>query len=161
MSAAQQPEPASTQVRPMREEDLPAVLAIELRAYPYPWTEGIFRDCIKAGYSLWVLDSHDGLIGYGVLSAAGGEAHILNLCVDPLRQGQGHGRRLLTRLLDLARWHRVERVFLEVRPSNTHAIALYHRSGFCEIGQRPNYYPARWGREDAVVMAREMLEEQG
>lgn len=141
----------------MRHEDLQAVLAIEVRAYDFPWTEAIFRDCLKAGYALWVLAGDEaGVLGYGVLSAAAGEAHILNLCVAPEHQGEGHGRRILNRMIDLARWHRSERVFLEVRPSNTAAIALYHRAGFCEIGQRPNYYPAKGGREDAVVMAREL-----
>lgn len=150
--------PQVPHVRPMRVEDLPEVLAIEVRAYEFPWTDGVFRDCFKAGYSLWVLESVVGILGYGVLSAAAQEAHVLNLCVAPDYQGQGHGRRLINRLVDLARWHQVERVFLEVRPSNHSAIALYHRSGFCEIGNRPNYYPARNGRrEDAVVMARELL----
>lgn len=143
----------------MREEDLLPVMAIEVRAYEFPWTEGVFRDCLKAGYSLWVLDGAQGIVGYGVLSAAAGEAHILNLCVAPEFQGQGYGRRLLNRLVDLARWHQAERVFLEVRPTNGPAIALYHRSGFCEIGHRPNYYPARGGREDAIVMARELAPE--
>lgn len=152
------PRPAVPHLRPMRLDDLPEVLAIEVVAYEFPWTDGVFRDCFKAGYGLWVLEGAPGVLGYGVLSAAGGEAHILNLCVAPGHQGQGHGRRLLNRLVDLARWHQVERVFLEVRPSNHAAIALYHRSGFCEIGHRPNYYPARGGREDAVVMARELME---
>jgi ribosomal-protein-alanine N-acetyltransferase len=151
--------PAVPQIRPMRLDDLPAVLAIEVRAYAYPWTEAIFKDCLRAGYSLWVLDGALGMLGYGVLSAAAGEAHILNLCVDPAHQGSGLGRRLLNRMVDLARWHQAERVFLEVRPSNSRAIALYHRAGFCEIGNRPNYYPGRNGREDAVVMAKELLSE--
>jgi len=149
--------PQVPQIRPMRIDDLREVLAIEVRAYPYPWTEGVFRDCLKSGHSLWVLDGAAGIVGYGVLSAAAGEAHVLNLCVAPDFQGQGYGRRLLNRLVDLARWHQVERVFLEVRPSNHVAIGLYHRAGFCEIGTRPNYYPARAGREDAVVMARELF----
>lgn len=152
--------PQVPHVRPMRLDDLVEVLAIEVRAYDFPWTDGVFRDCFKAGYGLWVLEGADGIVGYGVLSAAAGEAHILNLCVCPHHQGQGHGRRLLNRLIDLARWHQVERVFLEVRPSNHAAVALYHRAGFCEIGTRPRYYPARNGREDAVVMARELLVEQ-
>ncbi len=150
--------PLIPRVRPMRVEDIAEVLAIEVRAYEFPWTDGVFRDCFKAGYSLWVLESAAGIVGYGVLSAAAREAHILNLCMAPEHQGHGYGRRLLDRLVDLARWHQVERIFLEVRPSNHAAIALYHRSGFCEIGNRPNYYPAKGGRrEDAVVMARELF----
>ncbi|GMU43563.1 MAG: ribosomal protein S18-alanine N-acetyltransferase [Xanthomonadales bacterium] len=153
-----QPRPAVPHLRPMRLDDLPEVLAIEAFAYEFPWTDAVFRDCFRAGYGLWVLEGAPGVLGYGVLSAAAGEAHILNLCVAPGYQNQGHGRRLLHRLVDLARWHQAERVFLEVRPSNRAAITLYRRNGFCEIGQRPNYYPARNGREDAIVMARELLE---
>lgn len=148
---------AVAQMRPMREADLAAVAAIERRAYPFPWTPGIFQDCLRAGYECWVLAAGDELVGYGILSAAAGEAHVLNVCVAPERQGQGLGRRLLERLVDLARWHRVERVFLEVRPSNPAAIALYEQAGFNEIGRRPNYYPAHGGREDAIVMAMELL----
>ena len=143
--------------RAMRAADLEAISRIELTAYPYPWTYGIFRDCLASGYECWVLERSGELIGYGVLSVAVGEAHILNICIAPTEQSRGHGRRVLARLLDLARWHRAERVFLEVRPSNTSAIALYDSAGFNEIGRRPNYYPGKRGREDALVMAIELL----
>ena len=145
------------QMRPMRQADVEAVVAIEQRAYPFPWTAGIFRDCLRAGHHCWVLEAGGTIIGYGVLSAAAGEAHILNVCIDPDRQGAGLGRRLLRRLVDLARWHQAEQVFLEVRPSNPKAIALYRSEGFNEIGTRPNYYPAAKGREDAIVMAMALL----
>jgi ribosomal-protein-alanine N-acetyltransferase len=144
-------------LRPMVEADLAEVARIEAAAYAFPWTLGIFRDCLRAGYHGWVLACAGAIYGYGMLSIAAGEAHLLNLCVDPIRQGEGHGRHLLMRLIDLARWHRAERIFLEVRPSNTVAIKLYHDMGFNEIGRRPNYYPARVGREDALVMALELL----
>ncbi len=149
-------------LRAMRETDLDRVLEIELRAYPFPWTHGIFRDCLRAGYGYgcWVLEQSDRIIGYGILSVAADEAHVLNVCVAPNAQGRGHGRRLVLRLLDLARWHRAERVFLEVRPSNPRAIALYHDLGFNEIGRRPGYYPAANGREDALVMAIELLPDE-
>ena len=144
-------------LRIMTADDLEQVAAIELAAYAYPWTHGIFRDCLRAGYDCIVLAHGIEVVGYGVLSAAAGEAHVLNVCVAPAQQGQGHGTRLMKRLIDLARWHRAERIFLEVRPSNTHAISLYDQLGFNEIGKRPNYYPAKRGREDAVVMAMELL----
>ena len=154
--AANLKEPAAI-LRVMRADDLDDVARIERSAYPFPWTIGIFRDCLAAGYDCWVLAQGQRLIGYGVLSVAAGEAHLLNLCVAPTEQRHGHGRRILARMLDLARWHHAERVFLEVRPSNPTAIALYERAGFNEIGCRPNYYPARGGREDAIVMAMELL----
>ena len=155
MAVAEETHPA---FRAMRGEDLEAVIRIEVSAYPYPWSLGIFRDCLAAGYACWVLARPGGLVGYGVLSVAAGEAHLLNLCVAPSQQGRGHGRRILARMLDVARWHRCERVFLEVRPSNPNAIALYDSAGFNEIGRRPNYYPAVRGREDAIVMAIELLD---
>lgn len=148
------------QLRAMRETDLETVMDIEVRAYPFPWTHGIFRDCLRAGYGCWVMELHGKLIGYGILSVAAGEAHVLNVCIEPKTQGRGHGRRLMKRMLDLARWHRAERVYLEVRPSNPKAIALYHDLGFNEIGRRPQYYPAANGREDALVMAIELLPEE-
>lgn len=145
------------EMRPLRLEDVAAVAAVEARAYEFPWSEGIFRDCLRAGYNCWVLVREQAVIGYGVLSVAAGEAHVLNVCVAPEAQGEGHGRRLTRRLMDLARWHGAERIFLEVRPSNPRAMQLYHTLGFNEIGRRPNYYPARNGREDAIVMALELL----
>lgn len=148
---------AGARIRAMQEADLAQVHAIEARAYPFPWTLGIFRDCLRHGHGCWVLQKDDQLIGYGVLSHAAGECHVMNVCVDPEFQGHGYGRRLLQRLLDLARYHRAERVFLEVRPSNPRAIALYHTLGFNEIGRRPRYYPAEGGREDALVMAQELF----
>jgi ribosomal-protein-alanine N-acetyltransferase len=153
-------EPAPS-LRPMRPEDVPEVARIEASAYEFPWTEGIFRDCLRAGYGCWVLARDTELLGYGVLSVAAGEAHVLNICIAPRVQGEGHGRRLMRRLVDLARWHQAQRIFLEVRPSNPRAIRLYDDLGFNEIGRRPNYYPARNGREDALVMALELLHDAG
>ena len=148
---------APASLRPMRESDLDAVMAIELRAYPFPWTRGIFRDCLLADYPARVLVQEGEIIGYGMLSVAADEAHVLNVCAAPEVQGRGHGRRLLRALLQLARGRGVQRVFLEVRPSNPTAIALYHAEGFNEIGRRPRYYPAKQGREDAIVMAMELF----
>lgn len=152
-------EPAA-RLRVMREEDLDAVMEIELRAYPFPWSRGIFRDCLRAGYPAWVLEQGDAtVIGYGVLSVAAEEAHILNVCTAPHVQGRGHGRRLLRALVQQARLRGAKRLFLEVRPSNPNALALYEDEGFTEIGRRPRYYPAHAGREDAIVMALELAAE--
>mgnify|MGYP003590747491 FL=1 len=146
-------------LRPMREADLDEVMGIEERAYPFPWTRGIFRDCMRADYPMWVQERDGGIVGYGVLSIAADEAHVLNLCTSPDHEGEGLGRRMLQALLRIARGGGAQRVFLEVRPSNPRAIELYDRSGFNEIGRRPRYYPAaNNGREDAIVMAMELLD---
>ena len=145
-------------LRPMRETDLDTLMRIEESAYPYPWTRGIFRDCMRAGYSMWVQERDGDIVGYGVLSIAADEAHLLNLCTAPGNEGHGLGQRMLQALLRIARGSGAQRVYLEVRPSNPRAIALYDRSGFNEIGRRPRYYPtANHGREDAIVMAMELV----
>lgn len=144
-------------LRPMQEADVDAVYAIELRAYPFPWTAGIFRDCLRADYPSWVLVEDGRIIGYFLMSLAADEAHVLNVCVAPECQGRGLGRRLLRAIMQLARGRGAHRVFLEVRPTNKTAIALYDSEGFNEIGRRPRYYPAANGREDAIVMAIELL----
>lgn len=146
------------QLRLIKQADVDAIMAVELRAYPFPWTAGIFRDCLYAGHECWLLEGQRGLIGYFVMSCAAGEGHLLNLCVSPEHQGHGQGRRLLKQVYEVARWHNLQRIFLEVRPSNPHAIALYESEGFNEIGIRPNYYPAVKGREDGIVMAIELME---
>lgn len=136
--------------------DLDAVMAIELDAYPFPWTRGIFEDCLRAGYRAWVAAQGAMICGYGLLSAAAGEAHVLNVCVAASERRRGIGRRLLDRLLDDARCMGGERVFLEVRPSNAEAVSLYTNYGFHLITRRPDYYPSQKGREDALVMAMEL-----
>ncbi|MBE2210036.1 MAG: ribosomal protein S18-alanine N-acetyltransferase [Xanthomonadaceae bacterium] len=153
------PTPDAPLLHRMRETDIDAVMEIELRAYPFPWTPGNFRDCLRAGYAMWVLEDEVGLVGYAAASVQAGEAHLLNLCIDPKLQSRGQGRRLLRAMRQVAKGHGAERMFLEVRPSNKHAIALYHDEGFNEIGRRPRYYPDHDGRrEDAIVMAMELFD---
>ena len=137
--------------------DVREIALIERRAYDFCWTEGIFRDCIRSGYFCRVLQNPQGGIqGYGILSAAAGEAHILNVCVREELQGRGLARQILDHLLELADSVHTRTVFLEVRPSNHRAVRLYTAAGFCEIGLRIGYYPAAKGKEDALVMAKEL-----
>jgi len=153
--------PPTWRLRAIREADLDAVMAIERRAYPFPWTRGIFHDCLLAGYPALLALEGETPVGYGVMSIAADEAHLLNLCTAPERQSRGLGRYLLRALLRMARDRGAQRIFLEVRPSNPPALALYHSEGFNEIGRRPRYYPAHNGREDAIVMAMELLPDAG
>ena len=145
-------------LRGMQEADLAAVLAVERCAYTAPWSEGIFRDCLRVRYRCLVAEYADVVVGHGVMSVAAGECHILNLCVHPDLHGRGIGRRMLRRLLALARQEGADTAFLEVRASNAGAIALYQSEGFIEIGLRRGYYPGpqtkNRRREDALAMAR-------
>lgn len=140
--------------RPMRKADLKAIASIEQRAYEFPWEPLTFKDCLKAGYSCWVVERAHAVVAYGILTIGAGESHILNICIDPTLQGKGLGRLLMEKLMAVAKGHRAEMMILEVRPSNTRAIKLYHSLGFNEIGTRKDYYPAKNGREDALVLAR-------
>lgn len=142
----------SVELRVMTEDDLPRVAALERESYPFPWSEGIFRDCVRVGYVCRVVEIGCDLVGYGIMSLGAGEAHILNLCVREAMRGRGIGRTLLRRLLDLAAGAGMEDAFLEVRPSNLAAIRLYQSLGFVPVGVRRGYYQAVGGREDATVL---------
>ena len=141
-------------LRAMEVEDLEQVMMIEELSYTHPWAQGIFRDCLRVGYCSWVMEIDEEVIGYGVMSIAADEAHVLNICIQPDFHGRGLGRKILHRLLTLAKDHNVDTVFLEVRASNRVAQMLYESEGFNEIGQRRGYYPADGGREDALVFAK-------
>jgi [ribosomal protein S18]-alanine N-acetyltransferase len=155
MNALREELPAT--VREMAHDDVPMVSDIERRSYEFPWSHGVFRDCLLAGYQNIVLVRDGRVSGYAVLSIAAGEAHILNICVDPEIRSRGYGERLLDELLLRARAASVRQIFLEVRPSNTTAIALYRKKGFHQIANRPAYYQSDHGREDAAVLAKKLV----
>src|SRR5262245_16920664 len=150
MSAVLRPAPA---FEPMRESDLRAVLEIEESIYEFPWTLGNFRDSMRAGYACWVVRDGKRVIGYAILMLAGGEAHLLNLSIAAHAQRRGPGADLLHNLVAVARERQAKVLFLEVRPTNDVGQRLYARYGFRQIGVRRGYYPARKGREDALVLA--------
>jgi ribosomal-protein-alanine N-acetyltransferase len=137
---------------PMREQDLDEVMAIESAIYTHPWTRGNFADSLRAGYECRVLRLGRELLGYFVLMVAAGEAHLLNLSIGAAHQRNGHGSGLLGEAMGVARSQGARSLFLEVRPSNSAAQALYTRFGFRKIAVRRGYYPAHAGREDALVL---------
>lgn len=139
-------------LRPMQMHDLDNVMQIEPTIYSYPWTRGNFSDSLSNGYSGWVLEQNGEMIGYSLLMMVLDEAHLLNLSVAKHMQKQGLGRFLLEHMMAIAKTHKAANLFLEVRPSNISAIALYENVGFCEMAVRRGYYPAKEGREDAILM---------
>ncbi|HXZ93804.1 MAG TPA: ribosomal protein S18-alanine N-acetyltransferase [Burkholderiales bacterium] len=140
-------------LEPMREADLAEVAAAESAIYSHPWSRGNFADSLRARYQCYTLRRGGELLGYFVLMVAAGEAHLLNLSVAAEHQRQGHGSALLADVLRLARELGARTLFLEVRPSNLGAQALYRRFRFRRVGLRRGYYPAQGGREDALVLS--------
>lgn len=142
--------------RAMTADDLDAVAAAERRIYAFPWTRGNFADSLAAGHGAWLAQEHGQMTGYAVMMQVLDEAHLLNITVLPELQRCGRGSAMLMHLFDQARARAVTRMLLEVRPGNLGGQALYRRHGFAEIGRRRDYYPAHEGREDAIVMARDL-----
>ena len=150
---------APGEIRPMNELDVPVVGAIERAGYQFPWSEGIFRDCLRVGYICRVVEVEGDMAGYGIMSMGAGEAHVLNVCIRDEYRCRGLARKMLLYLLDRARLAGMYEAFLEVRPSNTTAARLYHSLGFEQVGVRRGYYQATVGREDAAVLRRILLPE--
>ena len=134
--------------------DVDQVMKIEREVYEFPWTDRIFRDCIRVGYQCWMALKQQNVVGHAVISVTAGESHILNLSIGKQHQRRGFGRQFIEFLVDEARVRDAQTMLLEVRPSNTAAISCYNAAGFNEIGSRKDYYPANGGREDALLFAR-------
>lgn len=140
------------QFRTMTSDDLDAIMEIEPHIYSHPWSRGNFSDSLKSGYPAWVLLKGKEIIGYALMMMVLDEAHLLNLSIAKPYQKQGLGRLLLEHMIEMAKNQGATDMFLEVRPSNISAIALYENMGFNEMAIRRGYYPAHNGREDAVLM---------
>jgi len=134
-------------------KDLSAVMAIELEAYPEPWTENMFRQELgNASSEFFVVFFEGVLVGYGGFWRVAGEAHITSVTIACDYRGRGFGRGLVEYLLRIAGDLGLTEATLEVRESNLRAYNLYKNMGFEVIGRRKGYY--RKTNEDALVMAR-------
>lgn len=143
-------------IMPMTPDDLDAVLAVEQRIQAFPWTLGNFRDSLAAGHECWVAREDAQVTAFAVTMRAVDEIHLLAIGVAPDCQRAGRGRGMLEFIRGRARAAGMTRMLLEVRGSNVGACAFYRHAGFVEIGRRRGYYPAEAGREDAIVMARNL-----
>ena len=153
MSAVLEGLESEKKFRLMVEEDLDTIIAIEESVYPFPWTRGIFFDCLNIGYLCWLMEVDGKIVAYAVMSVAVGEAHLLTIVVSKENQGKGYGKMMLNEMIQHAVSDNAGTMYLEVRTSNKTAIQLYHQRGFNELGIRNNYYPAETGREDALILA--------
>ncbi len=146
--------PCASRVRLMQPADFKEISVVENRVYDFPWSRNVFMSCFGQGYEGRVVEWSRAIVGYGIMLVAAAECHLVNLCIDPTFQRRGLGRGLLRAMLDRAVFLGARRVFLEVRPSNAAARALYVSENFHEMSLRRNYYPTPTGREDAVVLTK-------
>ena len=144
-------ERSNCSVREMLVSDLVTVSVIEESSYGFPWSRRVLADCLRSNYICRVIEYDNTIVGYGIMSCGAGEAHILNICIDPTFRSKGIGTMLVSYLLQNARLAGAESIFLEVRPSNLSALKLYGSLGFEQVATRANYYPTTTGREDALV----------
>ena len=144
-------------IREMTNDDLGSVIDVEVAAYEHPWTLGIFRDCLRVGYSCWVYEDSGTVVAHGIVMLSGEESHVLNLCVHPDYQRRGIGRLMLNHLTQTSRDSGADTILLEVRQSNIIAMQLYMSADFHELGVRSGYYPDHDGREDAIILAKSLV----
>ncbi|HEY6224751.1 MAG TPA: ribosomal protein S18-alanine N-acetyltransferase [Gemmatimonadales bacterium] len=137
-------------MRPAREADLPALVAIERIAFTDPWSRTDFADCLRLGWPMYIAENGGSALGYIIGRAAVDQGEILNLGVTLAARRRGIGTALVRRLLaDFSR-RGVVSAFLEVRASNLAAQQLYQSFGFEAVGRRARYYQRPV--EDAVVL---------
>ena len=148
--------PVAAEFFPMNERDLDTVAALEATLQSFPWSRGNFADSLAVGHSAWVLRVGGDLIGFSVVMLVLDEAHLLNIGICQRYQGLGYGARMLRHAMENARLNHGTKLFLEVRPSNERAVALYQHFGFRQIGLRKGYYSATNGREDALIFDKEL-----
>jgi ribosomal-protein-alanine N-acetyltransferase len=144
-------------VRKMHTQDIADVLCIEQSANQFPWDKKSFEDSLKTGHEAWVFQQHaDEIVGFVIVQRVLDEAHLLNICVKPVAQGQGLGKIIVQHVIDYANSISAVIILLEVRRSNERAQQLYLQAGFNEMSVRKGYYPAKEGREDAILMAMDL-----
>jgi len=164
----------AVQILPMGLADIDHVHQIETQCHSHPWSKKLFLSNFGRRYFNHVLLKDNIVIAYFVASSVAGEVTLMkedfeykidvtafekamevtlmNIAVSPAQQGGGYGRALLAFLQDYARQKNEQEIWLEVRASNSAALALYHKLGFAELDRRKDYYPCEKGREDAVIM---------
>jgi len=141
----------------MQLTDLDEVYRLEINNYPIPWSKGVIKDCIQSDYHSILLKHSNIIIAYAFLMTGFDESHLLNMCVDKSQQGRGLGRKLLKYLENICINSHSKTFLLEVRESNSIAQSLYESFGFKNIGIRKGYYKTLEGRENAIVMAKQLI----
>lgn len=144
-------------LRAMAKDDVQVVSAIENSTARFPWPHTQIVDSLAADHQCTVLTIDNIVQGFSIFSSVLDETTLLNIAVSPDIQSRGYGRQLLEQGLLLRQQAGAKKCFLEVRVSNTKAQALYQSVGFVVVGERKKYYPITNGREKALVMSLDMM----
>ncbi len=139
-------------IKTATEAQLPELYQLELACHAYPWSQGQLASCLGPSYQVRVWQEGQQLLGFYISQRVLDESTLFNICVLPSERGRGLGRQLLADLINHCRQLGDRAVFLEVRATNTPAIALYEQAGFTLLARRKNYYRAGANTEDALVM---------
>jgi [ribosomal protein S18]-alanine N-acetyltransferase len=145
----------SLSMRLIMVDDIASIMELERSAHSHPWRQSSFEDCLKGRQKCWLAEYKSQLVGYVVVTHAGGDAELLNIAVSPKFQRKGIGAVLIQHAIDCVKGF-ADMLFLEVRVSNHKAIELYAKEGFFELGHRKGYYPTNNGYEDALLMASQL-----
>lgn len=138
-------------IRRMDAQDVSSVAQIEKNTFSLPWSEKSFRDALDNPYAYFLIAEEEGqVVGYVGVYISFEEGEITNVAVDEGFRKNGAGAALMKRLLLDLQEQNVLRIVLEVRASNTPAIRLYEKMGFCKIGTRKGFYD--FPKEDADIM---------
>ncbi len=141
-------------IRPMTAADVPSVAALEKLCFSDPWSVSSIASELDNPLSLWLVWEEDGTAAaYLGVQRVPPQADVMNIAVSPALRRRGIARALFAELE--RRLPEIDELFLEVRASNSGAIALYRTLGFEQVGRRPNYYLDP--REDALILRKELF----
>ncbi|NMM42306.1 ribosomal protein S18-alanine N-acetyltransferase [Pseudoalteromonas arctica] len=136
-------------------------MRVENACHTHPWTINTMQSCLAGRYFNLAAFNEQQIIGFYIGEKAGPDFTLMDICVAPDFQGQGIAKQLLAAFIEYGEKHHADNLFLEVRETNTRAIALYERAGFSEMSVRKNYYPSddpsKKGHEDAILMGMTLL----
>ena len=145
----------------VNEVSIDALMRVDNACHTHPWTVNTMQSCLAGRYFNLAAFNEQQLIGFYIGEKAGPDFTLMDICVAPDFQGQGIAKQLLAAFIEYGEKHHAENLFLEVRETNTRAIALYEQAGFSEMSVRKNYYsssdPSKNGHEDAILIGMTLL----
>ena len=138
-------------IESMTADDISQVAEIERQIFSIPWSEKAFKDSMESDNTIYIVaKENNNVAGYAGMYLSFEEGNITNVAVNPLSRRKGIGEKIVRDILNKAYEKGVRDVFLEVRETNSAAIALYEKIGFKEEGIRKNFYDKP--RENALIM---------